>query len=195
MNNSPKKHWNHVYSSKDIKQVGWYEEIPAPCLELLSKCNANKDMKILDVGTGASTFIDCLIEEGYTNIVATDISDMALSKLRERLGNEKASLLQWIIDDITKPSYIQNLGEVDVWHDRAVLHFLVKDDERYAYLSTLKKLVKQDGYVIIAAFSLEGAKKCSGLDIRNYDENLLAVFLGEDFKLLEHFDNCQFYFV
>ena len=69
-----------------------------------------------------------------------------------------------------------------------MLHFLVKDDERYAYLSTLKKLVKQGGYVIIATFSLEGAKKCSGLDIRNYDENLLAEFLGEDFELLEHFD-------
>ena len=188
MNNSMRKHWNDVYSSKDVNQLGWYENTPTPCLELLSKCNAPKDMTILDVGTGASTFIDCLIEEGFTNIIATDISEMALSKLRERLGKETASLVRWIVDDITKPIHIQNLEGIDIWHDRAVLHFLVKDDERNAYLSTLKRVVKQGGYVIIATFSLKGARKCSGLDIRNYDENLLAELLGEDFELVEHFD-------
>ncbi len=188
MNVSMKQHWNNVYSSKDINQLGWYEEMPAPSLELFSKCNANKDMTILDVGTGASTFIDSLIEAGFTNIIATDISEVALSKSKERLGKEKAALVKWIVDDITEPIHMQNLGQVDIWHDRAVLHFLVKDDERNAYLSTLKKVVKKGGYVIIAAFSLKGARKCSGLDIRNYDENLLAEFLGEEFKLVEHFD-------
>ena len=168
--------------------MGWYEEMPAPSLELLSKCNANKDMTILDVGTGVSTFIDSLIEAGFTNIIATDISEIALSKLKERLGKEKATLVKWIVDDITEPVHMQNLREADIWHDRAVLHFLVKDDERNAYLSTLKRVVKQGGYVIIAAFSLKGARKCSGLDIRNYDENLLVEFLGEEFKLVEHFD-------
>ena len=168
--------------------MGWYEEMPAPSLELLSKCNANKDMTILDVGTGVSTFIDSLIEAGFTNIIATDISEIALSKLKERLGREKATLVKWIVDDITEPVHMQNLREADIWHDRAVLHFLVKDDERNAYLSTLKRVVKQGGYVIIAAFSLKGARKCSGLDIRNYDENLLVEFLGEEFKLVEHFD-------
>ncbi len=188
MNNSMRGHWNDVYSSKDVNQLGWYEETPAQCLELLSKCNVTKDMTILDVGTGASTFIDCLIEKGFTNIIATDISEMALSKLKERLGKQKASLVRWIVDDITKPVHIQNLGGIDIWHDRAVLHFLVKDDDRNAYLSTLKKVVKKNGYVIIATFSLKGARKCSGLDIRNYDENLLAELLGEDFKLIEYFD-------
>jgi len=188
MTNSMREHWNDAYSSKDVNQLGWYENTPTPCLELLSKCNATKDMTILDVGTGASTFIDCLIEEGFTNIIATDISEMALSKLRERLGKETASLVRWIVDDITKPVHIQNLEGIDIWHDRAVLHFLVKDDERNAYISTLKRVVKQGGYVIIATFSLKGARKCSGLDIRNYDENLLAELLGEDFELVEHFD-------
>ncbi len=188
MNNPMRGHWNDVYSSKDVNQLGWYEQTPTPCLELLSKCNATKDMTILDVGTGASTFIDCLIEKGFTNIIATDISEMALSKLKERLGKQKASLVRWIVDDITKPVHIQNLGGIDIWHDRAVLHFLVKDDDRNAYLSTLKKVVKKNGYVIIATFSLKGARKCSGLDIRNYDENLLAELLGEDFKLIEYFD-------
>ena len=188
MNDSMREHWNDVYSSNAVDQLGWYEKTPTPSLELLLKCNATKDMTVLDVGTGASTFIDCLIEEGFTNIIATDISEMALSKLRERLGKETASLVRWIVDDITKPIHIQNLEGIDIWHDRAVLHFLVKDDERNAYLSTLKRVVKQGGYVIIATFSLKGARKCSGLDIRNYDENLLAELLGEDFELVEHFD-------
>ncbi len=188
MNDSMREHWNDVYSSNAVDQLGWYEKTPTPSLELLLKCNATKDMTVLDVGTGASTFIDCLIEEGFTNIIATDISELALGKLRERLRREKASLVRWIVDDITKPTHIQNLEGVDIWHDRAVLHFLVKDDERNAYLSTLKRVVKQGGYVIIATFSLKGARKCSGLDIRNYDENLLAELLGEDFELVEYFD-------
>ncbi len=188
MNVSMKQHWNNVYSSKDVNQLGWYEEIAAPSLELFSKCNASKDMTILDVGTGASTFIDALIEAGFTNIIATDISEVALSKSKERLGKEKAALVKWIVDDITEPVHLQNLGQVDIWHDRAVLHFLVKDSERNVYLSTLKGLVKKGAYVIIAAFSPRGAKKCSGLDIRNHDEKLLAEFLGEEFKLVEHFD-------
>ncbi|MFC2019404.1 class I SAM-dependent methyltransferase [Chloroflexota bacterium] len=186
MDVSKKQHWNNVYSSKDINLLGWYEEKAAPSLELLSKCQVNKDAVILDIGTGASTLIDSLIEAGFGNIIATDISEIALSKLKERLGKEKASLVKWIVDDITDPAHIQNLREVDVWHDRAVLHFLTRDDKRNAYLSTLKRVVKQGGYVLIAAFSLEGAKKCSGLDIRNYDERMLAEFLGKEFKLVEH---------
>ncbi len=188
MNNSMKEHWNKVYSSKEVKKLGWYEEIPAPSLELLSKCNISQDVPILDVGAGVSTFIDSLIEEGFKNIIATDICEIALSKLKERLGKEKASLIKWIVDDITQPARIQNLKDVAVWHDRALLHFLLEDDERNMYLSTLKKVVREGGYVIIAAFSLRGVKKCSGLNVKNYDQNSLAKFLGEDFELLEYFD-------
>ena len=192
MTTSMKQHWDNVYSSKKINQLGWYEEISARSLELLSKCDINKGVTLLDIGTGASTLIDSLIEAGFTNIIASDISETALNKLRERLGKEKAALVKWIVDDITNPIHIQSVGEVDVWHDRAVLHFLVKEDERDAYLATLKKVVKRGGYVLIATFSLNGAKKCSGLDIRNYDENLLAEFLGEEFELIEHFDHMYY---
>ena len=188
MNNSMKEHWNRIYSALDVDTLGWYEEISAPSLKLLSECNINKAAMVLDVGVGASTFIDSLIEQEFTNIVATDISEIALSKLKERLGEEKASLVRWIVDDITRPAHIQNLRDVAVWHDRAVLHFLVKDAERNMYLSTLKKVVKEGGYVIISAFSLKGAKKCTGLGVRNYDQDLLAGFLGDDFELLEYFD-------
>lgn len=187
-----KEHWNKIYSMRDVNKLSWYEEIPEPSIRLLSKCRIKKDEFVLDVGAGASTFIDYLIDQGFSNIIATDISEIALNKLKERLGKEKASQIRWIIDDITQPIYIQNLRDISVWHDRAVLHFLLKEKQQREYLSTLKKVIKKGGYVIIAAFSLEGAKKCSGLDVKNYDQNMLAKFLGEEFSLLEYFDYIHY---
>jgi len=189
MDISMKEHWNEIYEALDIDELTWYEEIPEPSIKLLAKCHINKDESILDVGAGASTFIDHLIDQGFKNIIATDISEIALNKLKERLGKEKASSVRWIVDDITRPEHIQNLRDIAVWHDRAVLHFLLEENEQRMYLSTLKKVIKKGGYVIIAAFSLKGAKKCSGLDVKNYDQNMLANFLGKDFRLLEYFDH------
>ncbi|MFQ6062282.1 MAG: hypothetical protein ACE5J9_03795, partial [Methanosarcinales archaeon] len=114
-------------------------------------------------------------------------SEIALNKLKERL-REKASLVKFIVDDITQPTQINNMGNITVWHDRACLHFLLEETQRYAYLTTLKKVVKKGGYVIIATFSLKGAKRCSGLDVKRYDQNMLAEFLGNDFELLKYFE-------
>jgi ubiquinone/menaquinone biosynthesis C-methylase UbiE len=188
MNNSMKEHWNDIYTWLETDELGWYEKIPEPSIKLLSKCYIGKDETILDVGAGASTFIDYLIDQGFKNVIAADISETALNKLRERLGNEKASTVRWIVDDITRPIHIQDLKDIAVWHDRAVLHFLLEEKQQQAYLSTLKKVIKKSGYVIIAAFSLKGAKKCSGLDVKNYDQTMLTKFLGEDFSLIEYFD-------
>ncbi len=188
MDSLVKEHWNKIYSSRDVDKLSWYEEVPEPSIRLLSRCHLNKDEFVLDVGAGASTFIDYLINQGFSNIIATDISEISLNKLKERLGKEKASKVRWIVDDITQPIYIQNLRDISLWHDRAVLHFLLKENQQQVYLSTLKKVIKKGGYVIIAAFSLEGAKKCSGLDVKNYDQNMLAEFLGKEFSLLEYFD-------
>jgi hypothetical protein len=168
MNNPIKEHWNEIYEALDIDELPWQEEIPEPSIKLFSKCHINKYEPVLDLGAGASTFVDYLINEG--------------------LGREKAEAVSWIVDDITQPIYIQNLRDVALWHDRAVLHFLLEENQRQMYLSTIKKVIKKGGYVIIAAFSLKGAKKCSGLDVMNYDQNMLAKFLGEDFSLLEYFD-------
>lgn len=189
MSNSIKDHWNGVYTSKDANKLGWYEEMPELSLKLILKCSISKHEPILDVGAGATTLIDYLIEQEYKNIIATDISKIALNKLKERLGKEKASLVKWIVDDITQPLHVQKLKDIAVWHDRAVLHFLLEEDQQQMYLSTLKKIVKKGGYVIIASFSLKGAKKCSGLNIKNYDEIMLANFLGEEFSLLEYFEH------
>ena len=188
MNASIKEHWNEIYTYLDTEELTWYEKIPKPSIKLLSKCQIYKHEYILDVGAGASTFIDYLIEQGFENIIAIDISEIALNKLKERLGKERASLVKWVVDDITHPVKIQDISDIAVWHDRAVLHFLLDENQQQAYLSTLKKVVNKDGYVIIAAFSLKGAKKCSGLDVKNYDQDMLAKFLGEDFSLLEFFD-------
>ncbi len=183
-----KDHWNEVYNHTDIKTLGWYEDKPTPCLRLLAKCNIEKSDPILDVGAGASTFIDCLLEGEYANIIAADISEVALNKLKERLGVRKASKVKWIVDDISKPAYLYKLEKIAVWHDRAVLHFLLETDQIQTYFSTLKKIVRNGGYVIIAAFSLKGAKKCSGLDVKNYDSNMLMENLGEEFHLIETLD-------
>jgi len=184
MNSSMKEHWNEIYEALDIDELPWQEEIPEPSIKLLTKCQINKDEPVLDLGAGASTFVDYLINQGFSNVIAADISEIALNKLKERLGKEKASSVRWIVDDITQPIHIQNLKDIAVWHDRAVLHFLLEESQQQMYLSTLKKVIKRGGYVIIAAFSLKGAKKCSGLDVKNYDQNMLAKFLGEDFNNL-----------
>lgn len=192
MNASMKEHWDEIYEGLDVDELTWYEEIPEPSIRLLSKCHINKDESILDVGAGASTFIDYLLNQGFKNIIAADISETALNKSKERLGKEKASSVRWVVDDITRPVHIQDLRDIKVWHDRAVLHFLLEEKQQKVYLSTLKKVLKNKGYVIIAAFSLKGAKKCTGLDVKNYDQDLLAKFLGEDFKLLEYFDHTYY---
>ncbi|MFC1506028.1 methyltransferase domain-containing protein [Thermoproteota archaeon] len=189
MDNKIKEHWNEVYESTEVKTLGWYEDKPTLCLRLLAKCNIEKSDPVLDVGAGASTFIDCLLDEEYANIIATDISEEALNKLKERLGVRKASKVKWIVDDISKPAYVYKLENIAVWHDRAVLHFLLEKDQIQTYFSTLKKIVRNGGYVLIAAFSLKGAKKCSGLDVKNYDSNMLIENLGEEFHLIEALDH------
>ena len=185
---SMRDHWNEVYTSRDINKLGWYEGIPEPSIKLISECSLDKEDIILDAGVGASTLIDSLITLGYKNIIAVDISEIALNKLRERLGEEKSRLVKWVVDDIMQPKRIQNLSDIALWHDRALFHFLLEEKQRQMYLTTLKKVVKKSGHVIIASFSLTGAKVCSGLNVMNYDQTILSNFLGDDFELIEYFD-------
>ncbi|MCW3975805.1 MAG: class I SAM-dependent methyltransferase [Candidatus Bathyarchaeota archaeon] len=188
MNNKTKEHWNDIYNTGEVSILGWYEEKPTPCLRLLGKCDVDKDEPILDVGAGASTFIDSLLNKKFTNIIAVDISEIALNKLQERLGKEKASKVKWIIDDVTYPKHINKLEDIAVWHDRAVLHFLLEEEQIQTYFSILKQVVRKGGYVIIATFSIKGARKCSGLNVKNYDSNMLAEYLVEEFHLIDAFD-------
>ena len=186
------EHWNKVYESPDISQSGWFEECPEESLKLIERCSLEKNEPIIDIGAGASTLTDHLLAKDYTNLIASDISELALNHLQKRLGPEKSALVNWIPADVTQPGFNEKIKQVGLWHDRAVLHFLLKEEQQIAYLENLMSLVKRRGYVIIAAFSLTGVKKCSGLDVKNYDRNLLSDFLGDEFQLIESFDHLYY---
>jgi SAM-dependent methyltransferase len=184
-----KTHWENVYAKSEVNNLGWYEKDPVQSFDLICNCKLDKDSIILDVGAGATTLTNKLISDGYTNIILTDISGNALGKLIESIPEEKRGKLTCIVDDITNPRNLPEGIQADLWHDRTVLHFLTEKSQQEGYLKTLKSVVKPGGYVIIAVFSLEGAKKCSGLDVKNYDENMIAEFLGEDFEMIEYFNH------
>ena len=173
--NELKSHWNNTYT-KDINKLGWYEENPEPSLRLIKKCKLNKNASLLNVGAGATTLVDELVKQGYENIIANDLSSNALDKLKERLGKDSRKI-DWIVDDLTKPTELNKLGEIDLWHDRAVLHFFNDQKEQNNYFKLIKKLVKKNGFVIIAAFNMKGATKCSGLPVFRYDETMLQMKL------------------
>jgi len=180
-------HWNNAYNKTEVNKLGWYEENLEPSLRLINKCNLNPDASILNVGAGATTLIDELLKQGFTKVIANDLSKTALEKLKERLG-EKRQNIKWIIDDLTNPTKLINLNKIDLWHDRAVLHFFNDENEQDTYFNLVKTLVKNNGYVIIATFNLDGATKCSGLHVHRYNQQMLQEKLGEGFELLEAFD-------
>ena len=187
MESDLKKHWDSAYDNNDISKLGWYEENPIPSLQLIQKCRLSNDARILNVGVGTSTLIDELLNFGYKNIIASDISSTALEKLQKRLGSKK-NKVQWVVDDLTNPRLLSKIDPVDLWHDRAVLHFFTTEDEQNIYFSLLKKVIKPKGYVLISTFNSKGAIKCSGLDVHRYDKDLLKDKLGADFKLIEFFN-------
>lgn len=180
-------HWNNLYKNSDPDKLGWYEERARPSLDLINECVLSKDARILNVGAGATTLIDDLLNEGYENIIATDISEMGLHILKDRLGDRKNEV-QWIVDDLTNPQHLQYISPVDLWHDRAVLHFFLEKQEQKSYFDLIRTLVKEGGYVIIAAFNLQSAEKCSGLKAHRYNAKMIAEQLGPDFKLMQSFD-------
>jgi ubiquinone/menaquinone biosynthesis C-methylase UbiE len=180
------QYWDAIYAASQVHQLGWYEPIPAPSLRLVAKCALDHDAPIIDIGAGASTLLDCLLEQGYRNLLALDISAAALDKLRARLGDAKAARVKFISGDITQAHCLDE--KVALWHDRAMLHFLTQERQRRAYLSTLQRVLCPGGYVILAAFAVGGATRCSGLDVRNYDRASLTEFLGSEFRLIESFD-------
>lgn len=187
MHNQMKDHWDSIYKCYEVNELGWYEKTPNSCLRLLSKCNIKTDDSILCVGAGASTLIECLIDKRFKKIIAVDISEVAMNKLKDRLG-EKASLVKFVLDNVVSPSQKDVFRNISVWHDRALLHFFTEEGDRQGYLATLKAAVKENGYVIISTFSLNGAEMCAGHSVRRYDQNMLSGFLGTDFKLIEYFN-------
>lgn len=176
-----KAHWESIYQTKSPLEVSWYQDTPTISLELISACSLSNDVEIIDVGGGASTLSDCLLEKGYTNLTVLDLSANALEHSKQRLA-EKATLIDWHVEDITEFS---SPKRYDIWHDRAVFHFLTDANDRKKYKTVLNASLKKGSYVIIAAFAIGSATKCSGLEIVQYDATKLKNELGDNFTLVE----------
>jgi hypothetical protein len=183
-----KEHWNNAYLNNAEDKLGWYEEFPQESICLIDKCNLSPDSVILNVGAGTTTLIGFLLLMGYTNIIATDISNNSLAKLKTSLGDE-GDKITWIVDDLTKPVLLKNIPPVDLWIDRAVLHFFTEARDQDTYFELLKSKIRKGGFVLFAEFNLNGATKCSGLPIHRYNEEMLSAKLGDDFSLTNSFNH------
>ena len=186
-NNDLQTHWNKAYENTAIEKLGWFEESPIPSLQLIKKSGVSKNARILNVGAGATTLVDELIHQDFKNIVVNDISATALEKLKQRLGKQ-SECIEWVVDDLIYPTTLNNLEKVDLWHDRAVLHFFIDAKEQDTYFNLLRNIVKKNGFVIIATFNLNGATKCSGLPVHRYDTKMIQEKLGSEFKLIDAFN-------
>ena len=180
-----KEHWDTAYSNNPMEKLGWFETDLSPSLELINKTGLSNNARILNVGSGSTVLIDALLELDYRNLIATDISDVALDNLKNRISSE---YVEYIQDDLTKSEELNKIENVDLWIDRAVLHFFNDKKDQDAYFDLMKSKITKGGYAILAEFSLEGAAKCSGLDVFRYSKEMLADQLGGSFKLIEHFD-------
>ncbi|HET7103512.1 MAG TPA: class I SAM-dependent methyltransferase [Terracidiphilus sp.] len=174
-------HWNNVYSRTAPTGVSWYRPHLETSLCLIESA-ADHDAAILDVGSGQSTLLDDLIHRGYHNVTACEISESAIQEAKSRLG-ENAALVQWQAGDILELALPQKY--YDVWHDRALFHFLIKPADRQRYVSRMTAALKSAGHVIMATFGPEGPARCSGLEVCRYSAGLLAGTLGSHFRLAE----------
>ena len=180
-------YWNKAYEKSPVEKLGWYEDSAGPTMLLINQTELEADARILSIGAGASTFIDDLLSDGFENIIANDISSTALDKLKERLGAE-SSQVEWILDDVTQAKALEKMPLIDLWQDRAVLHFFNDKADQDSYFNLIRKLVKPDGFVIIAAYNLDGAQTCCGLPVHRYNKTMLQAKIGKEFKLKESFD-------
>jgi trans-aconitate methyltransferase len=176
----PKEHWETIYQTKSDTGLSWYQPEPRLSLELITSVAPAPHRRILDVGGGTSTLVDKLLSLPFARLAVLDISQTALSKTRSRLGN-RAAQVEWIAADITE---VNDLGAFDVWHDRAVFHFLTKAADREHYVELARKSLAPGGHIIIATFADDGPTHCSGLEVRRYNAQTMAAELGQDFALV-----------
>jgi SAM-dependent methyltransferase len=178
---SRRAHWENVYTTKGENEVSWFQENPAPSLELIALADLSTDADIIDVGGGASRLVDDLLVRKFRRLTVLDLSGAALAAARERLG-DRADEVQWVVADVTKwePAQIY-----DLWHDRAAFHFLTDHADQSAYVDRLKKAVKPGGHVIIGTFAPDGPERYSGLPIVRHDAGTLATILGDEFVLID----------
>jgi SAM-dependent methyltransferase len=173
-------HWEHVYSTKAETGVSWHQDEPRLSLELIGAVAPADGGRIIDVGGGTSVLVDRLLELPFGEIAVLDISETALGKARARLG-ERAGQVRWVVADVTEAP---ELGTFDVWHDRAVFHFLTDAEDRRSYVELARKTVPEGGHLVIATFADDGPRRCSDLDVCHYNARSLAAELGESYSLV-----------
>jgi len=178
-----KQHWEQVYTTKSSDSVSWFQEHADQSLRLILKTEIGKDAAIIDVGGGASILVDELVAEGYTDLTVLDLSVAALSVAKQRLGKQ-ADAVFWMEGDITRAEF--PVHRFDIWHDRAVFHFLTDPSDRNAYVEQVMRAVRPGGHVIIATFGEDGPEKCSGLPVVRYKPESLHAEFGEAFLLVAH---------
>jgi len=180
-------HWQGVYAAKTPDEVSWFQERPDVSLELIEATGLADTASMLDVGAGASTLADRLLSSGHSSLAVLDISEEALRHAQARLDSE-ADRVRWIAADITR---WRPEEPFDLWHDRAVLHFLTAREDQQAYADTLRASLKPCGWAIIAGFAPGGPLKCSGLEIVQHDAQSLAELLGYEFELIDTRDETH----
>jgi ubiquinone/menaquinone biosynthesis C-methylase UbiE len=176
-----KSHWEKVYATKKINEVSWYQSTPRQSLEFIHQLAVPKTAAIIDVGGGDSLLADHLLAEGFSDITVLDISENAVRRARQRLG-DKAEKINWITSDIAELDIDKKF---DCWHDRAAFHFLTTEDEVEKYLSVAQKHITENGKMVIGAFSTEGPDRCSGLPVKQYSEQSLTGLLKKWFQKIK----------
>ena len=176
-----KKHWENIYATKKIDEVSWYQPIPTTSRALIEASNIAFNAKIIDVGGGDGSLVDCLLELGYTDITVLDISANAIERAKNRLG-ENAEKVKWIVADA---AHFNPPEQYDLWHDRAAFHFLTQKSAIQNYQQAVEKGLKENGCLIIGTFSKEGPLKCSGIAIQQYSEETLTNCFSNHFNIIK----------
>ena len=177
-----KTHWEKVYKTKEPDAVSWYRAHLETSLALIERAAQSRSASIIDIGAGESTLVDDLLARGYDDITVFDVSETALEVTKKRLGS-LAEQIKWIVADVTQVELERSA--YDVWHDRAVFHFLTSMEQRTAYVRNVAKAVKTGGHVIVSTFGPEVPTKCSGLEVSRYDAESLHGEFGPRFHLVE----------
>jgi SAM-dependent methyltransferase len=178
---SRQEHWDRIYSTYPPEELSWFQRHPALSIELIGRAAAGRKVSIIDVGGGDSLLVDGLLALGYEDLTVLDVSPAALDRARRRLG-DKAESVDWIASDVTR---YRPERRFDLWHDRAVFHFLTEADDRLRYVEVMKRALGEGGRAVVSAFSPDGPSKCSGLEVRRYSAAALSEELGPSFELVE----------
>eukprot|EP01126_Amoeba_proteus_P005562 TRINITY_DN1188_c0_g1_i3.p1 TRINITY_DN1188_c0_g1~~TRINITY_DN1188_c0_g1_i3.p1 ORF type:complete len:227 (-),score=22.11 TRINITY_DN1188_c0_g1_i3:95-775(-) len=178
------QHWNTTYASKPSDRVSWFQSHPGLSLDLIRSVTTKprSETKIIDVGGGASVLVDFLLDDGFTHITVNDISKNGLEISQQRLG-DRAKLVRWLEGDVTDLN--SETGPCDIWHDRAVFHFMISTEDQEKYKKVLNAIVPQGGYFIISTFASDGPEKCSGLPVCRYSVDSLRDTFGPSFQLAQ----------